>query len=384
MMAHTLSSTAERSYWLGRYLERSETSARLVGVHANLLIDLPRRMPLGWRSLVAITGSAALYDQHFEDSSERNVCRFLINDQRNPGSLINSLSSARENARTLRGIIPRPAFEYVNDAYLFAREKLTEPLSRTRRVSGLSTITEYVQQVDGYMSANMLHDAHWCFLRIGQFIERADMTTRLIDVGTGTFWDSATDLEPFADIQWRSVLRALYALQSYYTSMSEPIRQGPVMEFLMKDPRLPRSVAYGLNSVRNNLRSLPRHDLPLQAVNRMRRELNQTPVRDMNPEQVSAFLDQCQVRLNQLHEQIRKTYFDFRPRRQPGTQPRKRASAVATGAAPGKRPGAKPSRKQAPAKTPDKTPGKAPAKKRAAATRRQPAAEPATDPGAAN
>lgn len=315
MTAHTLSSTASRSYWLGRYLERTETSARLVTVHANLLIDLPRRMPLGWRPLVAITGSAPLYDEHFEDSAERNVCRFLINDQRNPGSLVNSLSWARENARTLRGIIPRPAFEFVNEAYLFAKEKLTEPLSRTRRVSGLNTITEYMQQVDGYMSANMLHDAHWNFLRIGQFLERADMTTRMIDVGTGTFWASSGDLEPFADMKWRSVLRSLYALQSYNTTVAEPVTQGPVIDFLMNDPRLPRSVAYALNSVRNNLRSLPRNDNPLTAVNRMRRELSQTRVHKMPGPELSDYLDQCQVRLSQIHDQIHKTYFDFRPRR---------------------------------------------------------------------
>lgn len=315
MTAHTLSSTAQRSYWLGRYLERAETSARLVTVHAHLLIDLPRRMPLGWRPLVVITGNAALYDELYEETSEKNVSRFLINDQRNAGSLIQSLSWARENARTLRGIIPRTAFEYVNEAYLFAREHLTEPLSRTRRVSGLNTITEFVQQVDGYMSANMLHDAHWNFLRIGQFIERSDMTTRVIDVGTGSFWDSTAGLEPFADIQWRSVLRALYALQSYNTTMGEPISQGPVIDFLINDPRLPRSVAYGLSSVRNNLRALPRHDRPLAAVNRLRREVAATRVREMSGEQVPAFLDQCQVRLNQLHDQIHRTYFDFRPRR---------------------------------------------------------------------
>lgn len=315
MTAHTLSSTAQRSYWLGRYLERSETTARLITVHANLLIDLPRRMPLGWRPLVAITGSAELYDELFEETTEKNVSRFLINDQRNSGSLISSLSWARENARTLRGIIPRPAFEFVNDAYLFARENLAEPLSRTRRVSGLNTITEYVQQVDGYMSANMLHDAHWNFLRIGAFVERADMTTRMIDVGTGTFWASAAELEPFADIQWRSVLRALYALHSYNTTVAEPITQGPVIDFLVNDPRLPRSLAYALNSVRNNLRSLPRHDQPLKAVNRLRRELGATPVRDMSAEAISAFLDQCQVRLNQVHDRVHRTYFDFRPRR---------------------------------------------------------------------
>ncbi|MFW6093771.1 MAG: alpha-E domain-containing protein [Pseudomonadota bacterium] len=317
MTAHTLSSTAERSYWLGRYLERSESSARLVTVHANLLIDLPRRMPLAWRPLLAVTGSAELYDRHYEETNERNVCRFLVNDLRNPGSLLNSLSWARENARALRGIIPRHAFGYVNEAHLFARENLTEPLSRTRRLSGLTRITELVQQVDGYMSANMLHDPHWGFLRIGQFLERADMTTRLIDVGTGTFWSATAELEPFSDIQWRSVLRSLYAVQSYNTAVGEPISQAPVIDFLMNAPRLPRSVAYAMNSVRHNLRALPRHDRPLRAVNRLRRELGQARPAEMTDETLGAFLDQCQVRLKELHQQIDRTYFHFRPRRRP-------------------------------------------------------------------
>ena len=87
------------------------------------------------------------------------------------------------------------------------------------------------------------------------------------------------------------------------------------MDFLMNDPRLPRSLAYGLNSIRNNLRSLPRHDKPLRAVNRIRRELSATDVRGMSATAVSDYLDQCQVRLNQVHDEIHKTYFDFRPRR---------------------------------------------------------------------
>jgi uncharacterized alpha-E superfamily protein len=315
MTGHTLSSTAQRSYWLGRYLERTETTARLVTVHANLLIDLPRRIPLAWRPLVTITGSAALYDQLYDETTERNVCRFLINDSRNGGSLMSSLSWARENARTLRGIIPRPAFEFVNEAFLFAREHLTEPLPRTRRLSGLTSITESIQQVDGFMSANMLHDAHWSFLRMGQFIERADMTTRLIDAGTGNFWNSANDLEPFADIQWRSVLRSLYALQSYYTAVSEPISQAPVIQFLLCDRRLPRSVAYCLNSVRNNLRSLPRHDKPLAAANEMRRHLAQTSMDKLSTQELSDYLDLCQVQLARIHEQIDRTFFEFQPRR---------------------------------------------------------------------
>jgi uncharacterized alpha-E superfamily protein len=317
MTAHTLSSTAERAYWLGRYLERAETSGRLISVHANLIMDLPARVPLGWRPLVEITGSLGLYEQLFDEVSERNVCRFLINDPRNPGSLLNSLDWARENARTLRGIIPKPAFEYVNQLHLQAREQLAEPLSRSRRFEGLKNIAEHVQRIDGFMSANMMHDDHWRFLRMGQFIERADMTTRVIDVATGEFWQSDADLEVFNDIQWRSVLRSLYAHHSYNTSVGEPISQSPVIQFLLNHRGLPRAVAYGLNSVRNSLRALPRHERPLRAVNRMLRTLDQTQVEGLGAAELSAYLDRCQVGLSELHDAIRKTYFDFRPRQRP-------------------------------------------------------------------
>ncbi|MEZ5557363.1 MAG: alpha-E domain-containing protein [Pseudomonadales bacterium] len=317
MTTHTLSSTAERAYWLGRYLERVEATARLVTVHGNLLIDMPRRQPRGWRPLVEITGSAAQFAELYDEINERNVCRFLINDPRHSGTLINSLSWARENARTLRSMIPRYAFEYINEAHLFARDQLSGNLSRSRRVQGLTAITEFVQRIDGFMSANMLHDAHWSFLRIGQFIERADMTTRIIDVGTGTFWEGAVELEPFADVQWRSVLRSLYALQSYNAAVGEPISQVPVIDFLLNHERLPRSVAYGLSSVRNNLRGLPRHERPLRSVNRIRRSLRQTPVQGLDGAALSRYLDDIQVQLSELHDEVRKTYFDFHPRRRP-------------------------------------------------------------------
>ncbi len=333
MNAHTLSSTAERVYWLGRYLERAETMARLVTVHANLLIDMPRRMPLGWRPLVEITGSGELFNSLYEQINEKNVCRFMINDNRNPGAVLSSLAWARENARTVRGFMPLRAFEYVNELYLIAREQLTEPLSRSRRLQALSEIVEHIQRIDGFMSANMLHDALWNFLRIGQFLERSDMTTRTIDVGTGTFWESAVELEPFSDVQWRSVLRSLYALQSYNTTVGEPISQGPAIDFLLNDPRLPRSVAYGLNSLRNNLRGLPRHERPLRAANRARRMIGQTRVRGMKGGELTDFLDQCQIQLSELHDEIRKTYFEFKPRRKAGSAATKAAPRRASGAA---------------------------------------------------
>ena len=140
-----LSSTAERTYWLGRYLERAGNTARLVSVNASLMMDLPTRLPLGWLPLVDILALGdsftELYgiplDANGEDTYEREVVRFLLSDRRHGGSLMASLSAARENARTLRSSLPRAAFEHVNAAFLDA---MSEPpwrrsLSRKRTTS---------------------------------------------------------------------------------------------------------------------------------------------------------------------------------------------------------------------------------------------------------
>ncbi|MFO0002738.1 MAG: alpha-E domain-containing protein, partial [bacterium] len=100
-----LSGHAEAIYWLGRYVERAEDGARLANVHANLLLDLPRRYALGWAPLIAITGTSTLFAELYREPSERNVVRFLVADEKNPGSILSSLNAARYNARLLRDLL---------------------------------------------------------------------------------------------------------------------------------------------------------------------------------------------------------------------------------------------------------------------------------------
>jgi uncharacterized alpha-E superfamily protein len=310
-----LSSTAERSYWLGRYLERADSTARLVMVNGRLLYDLPKRLPLGWQGVVDITGSLALFEDLYEEPSEKNVSRYLINDVRNPGSLFRSVENARENVRTLRGIIPRRSVEYINELHLYVRDNLAEPLSRTRRAQGLNEVQSAVQRIDGFMSANMLHDAHWSFMRLGNFIERADMTSRILEVGCDDPLDDASELEPFSDIQWRSVLLSLDAIQSYNQVVQGPVSQEAVLDFIVHNRQLPRSLAYPLNSLRNSVRALPRGDKVLTTINRLRRQIASADISSFEIEDVRAFLDGFQLALAEIDQLITRTYFVFKPRR---------------------------------------------------------------------
>lgn len=318
MSGGVLSRVAERTYWLGRYLERGDATGRLVTVNANLLMDLPVRVALGWRPLIAITGSEDVFEALYgggQAATERAVCRFLTADARNPGAIIRSLAAARENARNIRERMPSITFEYINELYLFARSALPAATSRTRRRDALEGISRRVQQLEGFLSQNMLHDAHWEILRLGNHVERADMTTRIIDVRSADLFASRHALAPFADIQWRSVLRSAFAMQSYNASVRGPVTAPRALEFLFKDERLPRSYLRCLRSVRRSLLALPRRREPVRLCDAAIEMIETTDVGRLGePEQAPAlhdFIDQCQLRLGELHAAIDNAYFDY-------------------------------------------------------------------------
>ena len=309
-MKHSLlSRVAERIYWLGRYMERADNTARLINVNTNMLMDLPTRRPLGWRPLIDITGSQALFDSLYKEANERNVCRFLTSDARHPSAITCAISAARENARTVRESMPGPTFEYVNDLHLFARSELRPNLSRGKRRAALEGINSRVQRLEGFLSQNMMHDAQWQLLRLGNRIERADMTTRIIDVRSADLLPPGHDLAPFQEIQWRSVLGSLNARQSYQAAIGAPISRSLVLEFLLREPGLPRSCAYCLTAMRRHIRSLPRHEAPLRACDQTAAFFASVDLGALDRESLHRFLDECQMRLGQLHEAVTETWF---------------------------------------------------------------------------
>lgn len=317
MSFNILSRVAERVYWLGRYLERADATARLITVHANLLMDLPMRLPLGWGRVVAITGSRALFESLYgpsAEANERNVCKFMTTDDRNPGSIVRSLAAARENARNVRETMPRVTFEYVNDLCQFGRARLAAAGTASRLHEALDGISRRIQQLEGFLSQHMLHDAPWELLRLGNHIERADMTTRLIDVRSPDLFATPHDLEPFENIQWRSILRSTYAMQSYIASVRDAVSAPKVLEFLFKDERLPRSYLRSLRAARRSLGSLPRNEVPLGACVNAIAKLEAEDVGALGSsgreDDLHRFVDECQVDLRNLHDAIVGTYFE--------------------------------------------------------------------------
>ncbi|HVT36652.1 MAG TPA: alpha-E domain-containing protein, partial [Nevskiaceae bacterium] len=212
-----LSRTADNLYWLGRYLQRAENTARILNVQALLLLDMPRNTEFGWGVLVDILSAHKLYREHYQDFSEENVVRFLLLDPRNPGSIASSLAAARNILRITRDRLPRELWERVNDLYLRLGESGERALGRARRQEFLTRVTDGALLVYGMLVSNMSHDIGFSFLRLGTNIEQADMTTRIIDVRSADLIRPKTgeDLLPFQNIQWMGVLRSLSAQQMY-------------------------------------------------------------------------------------------------------------------------------------------------------------------------
>jgi uncharacterized alpha-E superfamily protein len=316
-----LSRVAENIYWMARYIERAENTARIVTVNANLLLDLPKGIAPGWRPLVDITGANKLFEDHYKDYGERYVVRFLIGDERNSGSILTALVAARENCRTIRDFVPREAWELLNQIYLFAREDLSKGMTKGGRHAYLKRVIQGAQNINGLLSGTMLHDQGYDFLHLGRFTERADMTTRIVDVRSANLLpDETTELRPFETIQWVSVLKSMTAYQAYRRSEQVRVLRGPVLRFLFQNEAFPRSVVHCVESLRNSLSKLPRNESALRVAGRLKRNLEGTEPRRLNQQQLHDFIDDLQIGIGDLHQEIARTWFPPPPGSQSQSQ----------------------------------------------------------------
>ena len=305
-----LSRVAENIYWLARYVERAENTARLVRVNSHLVLDTPRGIAPGWEPLVYITG----LDRHFfaveREVNERNVVRFLIGDTNNPGSILRSLAAARENCRTVREVLPRSSWEELNELYLFAKEHIQSGLTKGGRDAFLDGIISGSQGITGLLGSVMYRDAAWQFARIGRNIERADMTTRIIDVrSTDLFPDDLLESRSLDTLQWISVLRSLSGYQAYRRHVAIRVSRADVLGFLFHDSVFPRSVLHCINAVDESLGELENTGAAMRCVHDLQRRLRQTRPGDFDQAALHDFIDELQLAIEKLHANIAEVYF---------------------------------------------------------------------------
>ncbi|HAO89098.1 MAG TPA: alpha-E domain-containing protein [Gammaproteobacteria bacterium] len=310
-----LSRVAERVYWQARYLERAENVARLLHVFSALQLDLPKGTKLGWQTLVQITGHEEQFVEKYKQENERNVVRFLL-AERNGISLVDMLAFARENARTTREIMPTEAFELINGLYYFARDNAEAGISRAERNEILDQIVSRSQQIGGLMAGTMSRDEAYSFVRLGRSLERADMTTRIVDVDSQKLMpeleveDAEPEArEPYENILWMNVLRSSSAYQMYRQHVRERINGEDVVRFLLQNEQLPRSAAHNLTTMTKVLRNLPNSNKVNWQVNKTRKLVRDADVNRLLRRGLVRHLDSVQKEIAQVHFKIADTWF---------------------------------------------------------------------------
>jgi uncharacterized alpha-E superfamily protein len=302
-----LSRVAGRLYWMARYLERAENTARLLDVHHTLLLDLPADARIGWDPILNILGCHEAFLAEAPSHDAIAVQHFLIRDTENPSSLMSALKGARENARTSRDLIPTEAWRAINELKLFAQQQFAEETSWNRH-NALTQVITRCQTISGLLAGTMSQGPAYQFIRVGRNLERADMSSRLIDVAASILLSGREDLRRFDNTLWMTILRSSSAYQMYRQYVRRRVHGPDVINFLLTDPNFPRTVAYCLSEVDVALRELPRPEAALEALAGVTRLLVGVDMQDFGPDAIHELIDRIQIEIGVVHVAIKKTW----------------------------------------------------------------------------
>jgi uncharacterized alpha-E superfamily protein len=303
-----LSRVAETLYWMCRYIERTENMARLINVNNMLIMDLPKGVSTGWAPLIDIIGVREEYLKTHQDFFEHNALKYLLVGQNNHSSVLNSIANARENARTIRDVLPKCVWEGVNSLYYYVKENQNRGLSKRGRFEYLKKIITSTQMIYGAADGTINHDSSYIFMRIGSMIERADMTSRILDVRSASLITTEAT-KAYENIQWVSLLRSLSAYQMYRQQMSVRVQRKDVIEFIMLSKEFPRSILFCLSELRNTIEPLINSAQIISLVENACEKLQDSNVRELKNGALSNYIDQLQITFAEIHNTLAESYF---------------------------------------------------------------------------
>jgi uncharacterized alpha-E superfamily protein len=300
-------------------MERAENVARFIDVNLQMMLDLPSGSNQQWRPLVSISGDDAVFASRYAIASRENVIKFLALDAENPNSIVSCLRAARENSRTVREAISSEMWEQVNTSYLAVNAAASSQTLIHSPYSFFNEVKKASQLFEGVAEATMLHGEGWHFYRVGRLMERADKTSRLLDVKYYILLPSVADVgTPLDDIQWAAVLHSASALEMYRKRHGH-IAPEQIVEFLVLDHEFPRSIHYCLTAANDSLHSISGTPVGMyrnpaeQRLGQLRAELAYADTEHIIKRGLHEFLDGFQTKLNLVDQSIFDTFFALRP-----------------------------------------------------------------------
>jgi uncharacterized alpha-E superfamily protein len=310
-----LSRVADAIYWMARYVERAENIARFVEVTLHLSLDLPTGIQDQWEPLVSTTGDREYFAEHYGAFKRENVIRFLTLDARYSNSILSSLAFARENARSVRDTISSEAWEQLNESYHLVRDAARSTHNLERIMDFCRTVRQHSHLFHGILDATMLRGEGWHFANLGRLLERADKTSRILDVKYFTLLPKLHDVgTPIDDLQWSAVLRSVSG-HEMFRKRYHTITVHRVVEFLILDIAFPRAVHFCVAHADDSLRQLTGaadrsyRNLAEQRLGRLRAEFTYGDVKAIVDSGLHEFIDRLQSNLNSVDVAFYEVFF---------------------------------------------------------------------------
>lgn len=313
-----LSRVANSIYWMARYVERAENLARYIEVTLNVILDQPESAHHQWEPLILATGDQKVFTEKYGKPEAQSVIHFLTFDLDYSNSIKSCLTIARENARTIREAISSEAWEQINEFYHWLRTAYKQNMELDQLADFYQKARMQSHLFSGILDATMLHGEGWHFANLGRLIERADKTSRILDVKYFTLLPNVLDVgTTIDDLQWSAVLRSVSGFEVYrkrYRGITVP----RVVEFLILDREFPRAVRFCLEGADRSLHAITGspegvfRNAAEQRLGQLRSTLVFADVQEIINNGLHEFVDELQVKLNDIDEAIFDTFFELR------------------------------------------------------------------------
>jgi len=315
-----LSRVANSLYWMSRYIERADNIARIVDVNQQLLLDLrdldEKRLAEHWLPIVQTTGDEKKFFTLHKKAVEQNVTEFLVFQLENPNSIVSSICQARENARMVRDQITVDLWEELNRLYWFVRTPQARQVWKQSPAEFFQQIKAGSLHIIGLTDATLLHNEGWWFAQAGKFIERADQTTRILDLRYASLPEKGVvkSITPEDALEWAAILRSCSAWDAYKSIHGAELNPRHVAEFLLLNEDFPRSVRFCVTELNRALRRIsgvPEGKFCNAAeklAGRLMAELQFNTIGEIFDSGLHYSLDQLQTKLNGIAAELFNAY----------------------------------------------------------------------------
>ncbi len=310
-----LSRVAEAIYWMCRYIERAENVARFIDVNLHLMLDLSVDPEGQWEPLITVTGDRRVFKGRYGEPSAENVIRFLTFDLDYPNSIIACLRAARENARQVREIISSEMWEQINRFYLTVAEASRNDRAFDRWHQFFEEVKLNSHLLTGLTEVTMSHGEAWHFASMGRLLERADKTSRILDVKYFILLPKVEYVNtPYDNIQWAAVLKSVSGLEMYRKQYHR-INPKSVCEFLIFDRQFPRAIRYCLTAAESSLYAVTGNptgtvsNAAERQLGRLRADLDYADIDEVVHIGMHDYLDHFQTKLNAVGDALASIFF---------------------------------------------------------------------------